>query len=291
MKFGKARGQSQAPNLPERIEKLSAKRQEIIRPILEHPREYVLLSVRAMATRLKTDPATIVRIVRGLGFGSYREFQHHLHELSLAFASPLDAMQASGADGSMPTMVRDSIARDIKNLQGLKNSLDPQRLAKLAKRFHKARRILVFAGDIASVLAEYLEYQINIIGLPIFAATSAGSITHVARVVDKRDLVIAISFRRGLRQTVEGAQQARKHGAYCVGISDTYLSPLTRECNETFLTSVESTSFGMSFAAPISLLEAMVAACGEFRRPLTLAVAKEIDEEQRKGFRWYNPKE
>ena len=35
-----------APNLPERIEKLSIKRQEIIRPILEHPRDYVLLSVR-----------------------------------------------------------------------------------------------------------------------------------------------------------------------------------------------------------------------------------------------------
>ena len=36
-------------HLAERIDQLSIKRQEIIRPILEHPREYVLLSVRAMA--------------------------------------------------------------------------------------------------------------------------------------------------------------------------------------------------------------------------------------------------
>ena len=122
--------------------------------------------------------------------------------------------------------------------------------SELAKRFYSARRIVVFAGDAAGILAEYLEYQINVLGLPIFAATSAGAITHLARAVSKRDLVIAISFRRGLRQTIEGAQQARTHGAYCVGISDTYISPLARECHEVFLASVEATSFGISLAAP-----------------------------------------
>ena len=51
MKRKEAPPQGTTPNLAERIEHLSIKRQEIIRPILEHPREYVLLSVRAMAAR------------------------------------------------------------------------------------------------------------------------------------------------------------------------------------------------------------------------------------------------
>lgn len=278
-----------APDLPERIEQLSAKRQEVIRPILEHPREYVLLSVRSLATRLNTDPATIVRIVRGLGFTSYRAFQHHLHELSLAFASPLDTLQPAGRDSSMAAFVRDSLAQDLKNLHGLKNSLDARRVAGLAKRFYNARRIVIFAGDLAAILAEYLEYQISVLGLPILAATSAGGISHLARIVNRRDLVVAISFLRGLRQTVEGAQQARAHGAYCVGIADTYLSPLARECHELFLASVESTSFGWSLAAPISLLDAIIAVCGQYRRPRTVAVARELAEEQRQGFRWVQP--
>src|SRR6266566_4341602 len=230
-------------HLGERIEHLSVKRQEIIRPILEHPREYVLLSVRAMAKRLHTDPATIVRIVRGLGFGSYREFQRHLHELSLA----------------------------------------------LAERFHEARRIVILAADLATHLAGYLEYQISLLGLPIFAATSAGRILHLVRSVNRQDLVVAISFRRGLRQTVEGAQHARANGAYCVGIADTYLSPLARECNEVFLASVETTSFGASYVAPIALLNSLLAAVGQYHRSQALAIVKEIAEEQRKGFRWYNP--
>lgn len=280
---------SSAPShLAERIDQLSIKRQEIVRPILEHPREYVLLSVRAMAKRLRTDPATIVRIVRGLGFGSYREFQHHLHELSLAFATSLDTMQSGGRDASVPSHITESLEQDIKNLQGLKNSLDAQRLVTLAKRFHDARRIVVLAGDLAAGLADYLEYQISLLGLPIFAATSTGRVLHLVRAVNKQDLVIAMSFRRGLRQTVEGAQQARDRGAHCVGIADTYLSPLARECDEIFLASVESPSFGASYVAPVALLNSLITAIGQYRRTQTLAIVKEIAEEQRKGFRWYN---
>src|SRR4030088_3042297 len=101
--------ESSGAHLAQRIDQLSIKRQEIIRPILEHPREYVLLSVRAMAKRLRTDPATIVRIVRGLGFPDYRAVQHHLHELSLSFATSLDTMQGVNRDSDMPAYVRDSL--------------------------------------------------------------------------------------------------------------------------------------------------------------------------------------
>src|SRR6267154_896669 len=287
MKKPLARVPAPTINLPERIDQLSAKRQEIIRPILEHPREYVLLSVRAMAERLRTDPATIVCIVRGLGFPTYRDFQHHLHDLSVAFATSLDTMQPADRGADMPAFVRDALGQDLKNLQGLKNSLDAQRLAALAKRFYDARRIVVLASDLASLLAEYLEYQISLLGLPIFSARSAGRIVHLTRAVNKRDLVIGVTFRRGLRQTVEGVQQARGHGAYCVGISDTYISPLARECDEFFVASTESTSFAASYVAPVALLDAILAACAQYRRPHTLALLKEIAEEQRKGIRWY----
>jgi DNA-binding MurR/RpiR family transcriptional regulator len=283
----KAKPPNTTPPLPERIDQLSIKRQEIIRPILEHPREYVLLSVRALAQRLGTDPATIVRIVRGLGFESYRDFQHHLHELSLAFATSLDTMRAGGLDGGMPGYIREALEQDLKNLQGLKNSLDARRLVALAKRIYAARKIILIAGDLAAYLAHYFEYQTSVVGLPVFAATSYGRIAHLARTATKQDLVIAISFRRGLRQTVEGAQLARAKGAYCVGIGDTFLSPLARICDEIFLASVESTSFAASFTAPISLLNAILVTCAQYRRAETMVVVKELAEEQRKGFRWY----
>ena len=87
---------------------------------------------------------------------------------------------------------------DLKNLHGLKNTLDPQRYKQLAKRIYAARRVIILASDLASIIADYLGYQLNLLGLPIFVSTSPGSITHSVRLLTKQDLVIAISFRRGL---------------------------------------------------------------------------------------------
>ena len=47
----------------ERIGRLTLRRREIIRPALEDPRHFVLLSIRDLAKRLRTDPATTFRIV------------------------------------------------------------------------------------------------------------------------------------------------------------------------------------------------------------------------------------
>jgi RpiR family carbohydrate utilization transcriptional regulator len=84
-------------SLSARVSLLTPRRREIISPAFEHPRDFVLLSVRALAQRLKTDPATMIRIVRGMKFESYREFQHYLHELSIAQATSLDTMQSGAA--------------------------------------------------------------------------------------------------------------------------------------------------------------------------------------------------
>jgi DNA-binding MurR/RpiR family transcriptional regulator len=275
-------------NLRENLIKLSAKRQEILRPVLEHPRGFVLLSVRAMAKRLNTDPATIVRIVRALGFPSFREFQKHLHDLSIAFATSADTMQAEKSNGGRYSYVSNSIDRDLKNLQGLKNSLDAARLHDFARRLYSARRIVILAGDLAICLAEYLEYQTSLLGLPVFSATSPGRINHLTRSLTKDDVVIAISFRRGLRQTVEGAQRARDNSALCVAITDTFLSPLAKLADETFLAGIETTSFAASYAAPVALINAILAACGQVRKAETMAIVREISEEQRHGFRWFH---
>ncbi|HEV2387195.1 MAG TPA: MurR/RpiR family transcriptional regulator [Candidatus Acidoferrales bacterium] len=270
------------------VKKLGRKRSEIIRPAIEHPKEFVLLSVRDMARRLGTDPATAVRIFQGLGFSSYREFQRYLHELSIAHATLLDTMQAKDArESSVSATVRTSLVQELKNIHALQNTLDAERIATLVRRIYKARQILLIGGDLAATLAQYLEYYLTVLGLPAISATTPGRTVHLARSTTRKDLVIAMSFRRGLRQTVEGVERARKNGAHCVGITDTFVSPLIRFCDECLLASVETPAFGQSYVAPIALMNAILAACGNFKRARTLALLREADLEQRSGFRWY----
>ena len=270
------------------MERLSRKRREKIRPVLEDPKDFVLLSARALGQRLGIDAATVVRIIQTMGFPSYRDFQRYLHDLSIARATSLDTMKSSAPrDGSITTLIRDSVDQDLKNLNTLRHSIGFGELAALAPRFYKASRILILAGDLAAALAAYLEHHLTILGLPVVSATSWGRIMHLVRSASKKDLVIAISFRKGLRQTVEGLQQAHVKGAYCVGITDTYVSPIAQSCDKCFLASIEAPPFGASYIAPMALLNAVLVACANYRRARTLLLLRAADEEERHGARWY----
>jgi DNA-binding MurR/RpiR family transcriptional regulator len=55
----------------------------------------------------------------------------------------------------------------------------------------------------------YLEHHLVMLGLPVFSATSPGRVVHLVRTTGKKDLVVAISFHRALRQTIEGMRQAK----------------------------------------------------------------------------------
>jgi DNA-binding MurR/RpiR family transcriptional regulator len=276
--------------LAELVGRLSLKRQEIIRPVMESPREFVLLSVRGLAKRLNTDPATTVRIVRAMGFPGYREFQKFLHDLSIAHATSLDTMRASSVrDADIPAYVRASLEQESRNLQALRNSLEYKRVEALARRIYGARRILILAGDMAACLVTYFEYHLTILGFTVLTATTAGRTAHASRHMSHGDLVFAMSFGRGLRQTVEGLQQARSRGAYCVGMTDTFLSPIARFADECFLASVQTPSFGSSYVAPIALINVILVACANYRRGRTFKLLKEAETEQRLGFRWYEP--
>lgn len=280
--------------LAKNLRRLTPKRQEIVRPALADPRKYVLLNVRELAARLGTNPATMIRIVRALGFAGYKAFQQYLHDLSGVQATSLDKMTAGrkGARGAAK-LVESSIEQNQKNLTALRNGLSPARVLALAKRIYTADRILLLGGDLASSLIAITEYHLSVAGIAAFTATTPGRVAHVVRIFNgngsrgKRDLVIAMSFGRGLRQTVEGLQSARKSGAYCVGITDTYLSPIARFADECFIAPVETVSFAASYVAPMAFVDALCAAIAGLKSDRILSHLKQADQEQRRGFRWY----
>ncbi|MDE1175835.1 MAG: MurR/RpiR family transcriptional regulator [Edaphobacter sp.] len=278
-------------NLSTWMEKLSPKRRDLIQTLLQDPRTYVLLSVRAVAARLDTDPATIVRVVQRMGFANYRAFQNYLHDLSISNATSFDGMQAasesSAHSGDFEHHMQATLQQDVRNLNALRASLDMNRLKALARRMHTAKRCLILGGDLAENLVHYLAYHLSIIGLPVHTATTVGRSIHITRSFGKNDLVLAISFRRGLRHTVDGMKRARSNGAYCVGITGTYISPIARYADEFFIAPIESQSFIDSYVAPIALANQILVAAANYKREISLELLREASEEQRRGYRWY----
>ncbi|MGA7687167.1 MAG: MurR/RpiR family transcriptional regulator [Terriglobales bacterium] len=271
----------------EMMDRLAPSRQEIVRKILAEPRTFVLLSLRTASRELKINAATLLRTVQAMGFKRYHDFQQYLHDRSVAFSTALDSLESSDNGNSVEALIAKSIDRDIENLRRLRSSLDRPRVVALANRLHGARRVLVFAGDLSRSLALYLDYNLGTLGLNTVAALTPGEIVHRVRHLNNKDVVIAISYGRGLQQTVEGFKYAHESGAFCVAISDTFLSPLARFADQFFVTSTEHLSFADSYVAGMALLDAVLVACANVHRRRNVSVLKKVAQEQRTGFRWY----
>ena len=269
------------------LQGLSARRREIIAPVFERPRDYVLLTVRALARELGSDPATTLRIVQGMGFDGYRDFQRYLHELSLALTTPLDRFQELTEKSNVAAQVQKVLDLDTSNVDLLRSRTDINRLLVLAGKMAEADRLLLFGGDLAAILVDYLAYHLTVLGMPSFVGTKPGEAEHLSHATVPGDLVITITFGQGLRQTVDALKVSRENGAYCVGITDTMVSPLTRYAHEYHLAPRSSVAIGESYVAPMALLNALVASCAAVDPGRTREQLGQVTAGQKTGHRWY----
>jgi DNA-binding MurR/RpiR family transcriptional regulator len=270
-----------------RLEFLPVHRRNSIQPVFDKPREYVLLSLRQLARNLRLDPSTLLRVLRSLGFRQFADFRAYLHERAVALATSIEAMEQRPQHSGLPGLIQSSLDCDLRNLRELRNSLDPEKVVSLAKRIWSARRVVILAGDMTASLGSYFEYTHAMLGFNMVTATTPGEMIHRTRPLNKQDVVIAITFGRGLIHTVEALRQASRKGAHCAGISDSYLSPIVGLCKDFFVTPTDRISFANSYASAMAFINALLVAVANLKRQAIYDRLKEVTEEQRTGARFY----
>jgi DNA-binding MurR/RpiR family transcriptional regulator len=269
---------------------LNHRRQRLIRSILDNPEEAYFLSSRELARRYNVDAATIVRTIQALGYQRFADFGADLRRHFVARITPYAVMKAATQEKrSIADHVRHSIERDTENLNLLGTSLDPGRVVELAKAIHRARRIIVVGVDLAASLASFLAYGLQPLGFDAEVPIgSAGQLHHKIRVLTEKDLLIAISFGRCLRQTVESVLMARERGVPTHGITDSDTSAIAMNCDSYLIASIASPSITGSYAAPMALLNAVLMACAHIRPARSLALLRQTEEEYTSSDRWYS---
>jgi DNA-binding MurR/RpiR family transcriptional regulator len=190
--------------------------------------ETFFLSSRELAKRYNVDAATIVRTVQALGYERFADFAADLRQHFVNQITPYIVLKAETQERrSVTDRVRHCLERDNENLSVLRSSLDAERVMQLAKSIHRSQRILVIGVDLAASLSWFLAYGLTPLGFDARAPVgSTGNLQHKIDVLTKKDLLIAISFGRCLRDTVEAAQRAHERGVPTFGITDSETTPI-----------------------------------------------------------------
>src|SRR6266496_2174706 len=276
-RFAKARNQ------------LNARRQRLIRHILDAADETCFLSSREMAKRYHVDATTILRTTQVLGYGSFADFAADLRQHFVARITPYAALKAATREKrSITDHIDHSLDKALENLNILKSDLDRQRVIELAKAIERSRHVLVVGLDFASSLSYYLAYGLLALGFDAEAPMgSSGNLQYKVEVLTAKDVLVAISFGQCLRDTVEAVLRARKQGVTTFGITDSTSSPIARYCDAYLVSPVVSPSFLNSYVAPMAAISAIHVACAHIDPNRSLKRLRPTDREYASGHRWY----
>src|ERR1051325_5597851 len=268
---------------------LSGSRRRLIREILDNHEQTFFLSSREMAKRYNVDAATIVRTVQALGYERFADFAADLRQHFVKHITAYTVLKAATQEKRrVLDQVRHCVERDAKSTSVLRSSLATDRAVELARRIHSARRILVVGVDLAASLAWFLAYGLTPLGFAAEAPIgSTGNLQHKIDLLAEKDLLVAISFGKCLRETVEAVDRAHGRGIPTFGITDSDTTPIALHCDEYLVASTSSPSFTGSYVAPIALLNTIIVACAHLRPKRALAMLSRTEQEYRTGRRWY----
>lgn len=269
--------------------KLNARRQRLVRDILDSSDETCFLSSREMAKRYRVDATTILRTTQVLGYKSFAEFAADLRQHFVARITPYTVLKAATREKrSVADHVDQALDKALDNLNVLKANLDKQKVIELAHAIKRARHVLVVGLDFASSLSYYLAYGLLALGFDAEAPIgSSGNLQYKVEVLTQKDVLIAISFGQCLRDTVEAVLHARAQGVPTFGITDSNTSPIARYCDSHLIAPVVSPSFLNTYVAPMAAISLIHVACAHIDPNRSLSRLRPTDREYASGHRWY----
>jgi DNA-binding MurR/RpiR family transcriptional regulator len=268
---------------------LSLSRQRLLRQIIDESNETFYLSSREMGRRYNVDSATIIRTVQALGYEKFADFAQDLREHFVTQITPYTAMKAAAqTNQSVEDLVLQNVNKDVENLASFRAYLNPNKIIEFAQQINRSSRIIVLGIDFAAALATSLAYGLVRLGFDAEAPIGgSGVIQNKIKILTTKDLLVAISFGRGLRDTVEAVQSARRRNVPSFGITDGDATPIAKYCDAYLVASTAHTSFIDSYVAPVAAINALLVACAHSQSARSLKILRESEAENTSSARWY----
>jgi DNA-binding MurR/RpiR family transcriptional regulator len=243
--------------------------------ILEQTQEVAMISVQELAQRLETGPATIMRVVRKLGYRGLTALKNEIKQEIRTGISPLVHYKSTlnhGLEAGL-TEIRHIAEQEVANINESLTLLNQKSFSDAVSHIVHARHVYTIGVGISSHLASTSAFLLRKIGIQADAVPQTGlQPTENIVSLEKGDLLIAFSFPPYSRQTIEATAMAKKQKVSIVGITNQLLAPITAYCDTVLVAKSESRTPSNSLSAPLLIMSGLVSATATKTRPHSLKV-------------------
>lgn len=254
--------------IEEMMPKFSKSQKLIAGFILEHYEKAAYMTALKLGQTVNVSESTVVRFALELGFEGYpqlqRSLQHHIKNRLTAIQRMDVTRTRIGDDDTVSGVLNQDIDRIRKTL----DIVDRESFENAVTLINTAKNIYIQGAMASGFLASFMHYNLRLIvdNVTLVGSVGISELYQQMIHIGEGDLLIAMSFPRYAKSTVEACRFAHEAGAQIIAITDSESSPLV-SCAKTRLYAYsDMVSFVDSLVAPMSLINALIAAVCASRR-------------------------
>lgn len=209
--------------------------------------------------------STVVRFASHVGFDGYPELQKHLQELVKSHLTSVQRMEVAANRMGGDDIINDAFAADAEMLKRTREGVSREDFFGSVAAINKAHKIYVLGSRSSASLASFAAFYLNYLcdNVVLIDTSSTSEMFEQMFRISEQDVCIAISFPRYSNQTINALSFAKSRGATIISITDGEMSPIAQYATYLLVAESSIVSFVDSLVAPLSLINALIAACAK----------------------------
>lgn len=248
-------------------QQLSKGHKKIADYILREYDKAAFMTAAALGEAVGVSESTVVRFAAENGWKGYPELQKYLQDMIRSRLTSIQRLQVSDAKMGGDKILESVMHADAEMIRRTLDQVSREEFHAVVDAINGAEHVYIQGTRSSSSLANFLALNLNILhpGVVYVDAFSASQTYEQLLRINERDVCVAISFPRYSKRTLTALRFARDRGACAVAITDSARSPIAMLSQHVLVASCDAVSFVDSLAAPLSLINALLAACARSR--------------------------
>src|SRR6056297_392001 len=231
--------------LKENYENLTESQRLIGKYLMGNMDEAPFLSAAEFGERVGFSDATIIRFARSIGFDGYSDMKNAIISETGRIATPdervLRSLSNLEASRDMGLQVAE---KDLNNLQEFLRGISIEKIEKAVELIYKSETIFFIGLHDGALAIDFLLMHMRRMGFKVVSITEGG-LENIEKLgaMDGGDMLIAGSFPRYSKTTINAIRFASEKGAKILSITDSELSPAGMKSDISFAVETDNTGF------------------------------------------------
>ena len=232
--------------------------------ILQNSDKAAFMTASKLGKLSGVSESTVVLFAAELGYDGYPSMQRALQEMIRSRLTSTQRIQAADDQFGGQDVLTAVIQSDMDKLRMVSDEADRTEFSKAVDVILGARHIYILGTRSSYFVAGYLNFYLHLLtgNVTLVQSNAAGEIFEQLLRIGPGDVMIAISFPRYSKVTMNTVKFAQDRGATIVAVTDNELSPVYQMADAALLAPSEMISFVDSMVAPLSLINALLIAVG-----------------------------